>query len=817
VIIAALSFVAAAAAYLAWPDGRTRALVANLSLIWCSGFAAVSCAVASRRADPGAYRSAWAWMALAALAIFFAQLYTTAAAPRFPSIADLFQLAAYPFFLLAGSAMIRGTAPRLVGAELRLDLALLTVITGALVFEFLLKPLSAADTSGLGLYASLLWTAGGIAVLGVLLVQLVARPGRPSAASVLAVIGVSVFCAANVVYAPLTYQGIYRGGHVLGLGWDAGLLLTAAAAALAPPRPLPPPTTPSSSAYVVRLVALLLGVAGLATLAVTASLRPTGPELAVLTAVGIALLAARLVYSMRRDRRYAALLEAEVARQTTTLLDSLAATAVAERELRLVMAAVPDVIMLLDTEGRVLSQNEPARDWTSGPSRGEPARTVFDLLDATAAPLVREHLRAAFNGHVRRFEVTFTRDDKTRVVASILCAPVREGARITKVLALARDITDTRRAETQLRQSEKLVAMGQMVSGVAHEINNPAAIISGFAQTLLLEDLKQDHQDMVRMIHDEASRIGRITGNLLAFARMGSKERALVDLNDLVRRTFALRSYYFATLNIAVSLELEESHPQVWGHGGDLQQLLLNLLINAEHALTTTPGRRVITVRTRTDGEMVILVCEDTGPGIPPETKQRIFDPFFTTKAEGVGTGLGLSICYGIARDHGGRITVDSEPGKGATFTVFVPRDPRTQSRPASQTAIQAQGALTVLLVDDEPGIRKAVARYLNRRGMQVRTVADGAEALRLLRTEDFHVIVSDVRMPGVGGKEFLDALRRDRPELVSRLVFSSGDTAATDTAALLREAGVPSIVKPFDFAHLEQVIREVAAASSSV
>jgi signal transduction histidine kinase len=497
---------------------------------------------------------------------------------------------------------------------------------------------------------------------------------------------------------------------------------------------------------------------------------------------------------MRRDRRYAALLEAEVARQTTTLLDSLAATAAAERELRLVMEAVPDVIMLLDAEGRVLSRNEPARDWTSGPARGEPARPVFDLLDGGAASIMREHLRAAFNGHVRRFEVTFVREDKSRVVASILCAPVREGAKITKALVLARDITDTRRAETQLRQSEKLVAMGQMVSGVAHEINNPAAIISGFAQTLLLEDLKPDYQDMIRMMHDEASRIGRITGNLLAFARMGSKDRALVDLNDLVRRTFALRSYYFATLNIAVNLELDEENPQVWGHGGDLQQLLLNLLINAEHALTTTPGMRSITVRTQSEGDTVLLVCEDTGPGIPADIKHRIFDPFFTTKPEGVGTGLGLSICYGIARDHGGRITVESEPDKGATFTVVIPRDPRTQSRPAAQSAVQAQGALAVLFVDDEPGIRKAVARYLNRRGIQVRAVPDGAEALRLLRTEDFHVIVSDVRMPGVGGREFLAGLRRERPELVSRLVFSSGDVAArTRRPCCARRASRPS------------------------
>ena len=530
----------------------------------------------------------------------------------------------------------------------------------------------------------------------------------------------------------------------------------------------------------------------------------------------VAWLVARLYSVLQRSEAHSGLLEGEMARQTTTLLDSLAATATAERELRLVMEAMPDAIMLLDSEGKILSQNEPAREFTSAVG-DRPVTTVFDLLEPTAAPVMRDQLQAAFSGTVRAFEVPFTRE-RTRAVASVLCAPVRDGSQITKVLALIRDITDNRRAETQMRQAEKLMAMGQMVSGVAHEINNPAAIISGFAQTLLLEDLKPDQQEMMRMIHDEASRIGRITGNLLAFARAGSKDRSLVDVNEVVKRTFALRSYHFASLNITVSLELDAANPHVWGHGGDLQQLLLNLLINAEHALTSESGRRAITVRTHAEDETVRLECEDTGHGIPADIKHRVFDPFFTTKPEGVGTGLGLSICYGIVRDHGGRISVESEPGKGAAFTVILPRDPRTQNRPEQQPPrpTPARGSLTVLLVDDEPGLRKAVARYLNRKGIQVRAVAEGGEALKLVRTEDFDVIVSDIRMPGVGGRELLAGLRRDRPDLVGRLLFSSGDTAAPETAALLRESGVPSIVKPFDFARLEQVIRDIAAAKTS-
>src|SRR5207244_2779730 len=237
-----------------------------------------------------------------------------------------------------------------------------------------------------------------------------------------------------------------------------------------------------------------------------------------------------------------------------------------------------------------------------------------------------------------------------------------------------RDVTDQKRTESQLQQAEKLAAMGQLVSGVAHEINNPAAIISGFAQTLLLDDLKPEHREMVQMVYDEATRIGRITSNLLAFARAGGKQRALVDLNDIARRTFALRSYHLSTLNIALTLDLDPGDPKIWADASELQQMLLNLLINAEQALVTVDRARAITVRTRADEREARFEVADSGPGIPPEIRDKIFDPFFTTKPEGVGTGLGLSICYGIAQEHGGRIWVESEPKHGARFCIVVPR-----------------------------------------------------------------------------------------------------------------------------------------------
>src|SRR5256886_3805060 len=186
---------------------------------------------------------------------------------------------------------------------------------------------------------------------------------------------------------------------------------------------------------------------------------------------------------------------------------------------------------------------------------------------------------------------------------------------------------------------------------------------------------------MLQMMYDEPTRIGRITPSLLASARAGGQQRGLVDLNHMARRTFAMASYFLSTLNTTVALDLDPSEPKIGAAAAELQQMLLNLLTNAEQALLTVEQVRTITVRTRADESDTRLEIADSGPGIPAELRTRIFDPFFTTKPEGVGTGLGLSICYGIARDHGGRIWVESEAGGGARFCVLLPRDQREGPR----------------------------------------------------------------------------------------------------------------------------------------
>ncbi|HZH80178.1 MAG TPA: ATP-binding protein [Gemmatimonadales bacterium] len=833
--IAVGSFVAIVLAYLlSPPDRAVRAAVADVSWTWATFYAAVCCVAAARRHPSPDQRRAWWWMG-AGCALFLAgqlvrdsyELVAHVPLP-YPSLADAGYLSVYVCFLVAVTKLVGAEPRRRFDAGVLIDTVLVTLTAGALAYEFLLKPFSETGSRLAPLVTSIAWSIGGIAVLWAILVETV-RHTRVQAGTVAVLSALAVLCVTNAVYALASLRGTFQPGGAVDLGWDAGLMLLAMSAALAPTHSsTPDAAAPAVSGHVARVTAVVIGLAGIAAVAVSRAMSPE-PDAgsAILIALAVVVIAWRFTHSLRADWRYTQLLEEEVAAQTRSLMNSLAATAAAERNMRLLMDSVPDAIVVVDRDGRILESNGPVRTLGAlvGPAEH---RSLFDFLAPGAATAVREKLGAAFHGDPQRFDVPFIRSDGSQGVAAAHYAPIREGSGITRVLVLVRDITDQRRSESQFQQAEKLAAMGQLVSGVAHEINNPAAIISGFAQTLLLEDLKPEQGEMLQMIYDEATRIGRITSNLLAFARAGGKQRAFVDLNDLARRTFALRSYHLSTLNIALTLDLDPADPKIWADASELQQMLLNLLINAEQALVTVDGARAITVRTRADEREVRFEVADSGPGIPPEIRDKIFDPFFTTKPEGVGTGLGLSICYGIAQEHGGRIWVESEPKHGARFCIVLPREPgpvtRTASDAKASTGIAAPPAssggeaasdLRVLVVDDEDALRDALLRFLQRRGIAGEGASDGAAALRALRERPFDVIISDVRMPGMSGREFLDRLRRERPSLVPRLVFSTGDTFAPDTAALLRDSGVPTVTKPFDFAELERVIRDVAARAA--
>jgi len=805
--------------------GAARAAVADLGWTWASGFAALSALLVRQRLSDSAERRGLGWMA-AGCAVWCAGQLTWdlgdlvfGDVTRARVFADVGYVAIYPCLIVAAVALIRTQPRRDVGVEGTLDALIVTFTSVAVAYELLVRDALDRLNRASAVDMSILCGLGAIALLWTIVFGALYRTRLPRAAGTLALGGLLVFAASNVAYAGIVLSGRVIPGQVIDLGWNAAFLTIAAATGLTPRHPGAVLPGAGNSTLAPRLLALAVGVGGLLWLAVSAILTPQ-PELrvAIIVTVGGLLLAVRLAYALFADQRYATLLEREVERQTRSLIDSLDATAAAERSLRLVMDAVPDSIITLDRDGRPLDLNPAAWQLAAVAAGPRPGQSIFDGLEGDAARITRENLDAAFRGEVRRFEAPFRRSDGVPGVSAVLYAPVREGGEIRRVIALARDISEQRRTELQLQQSERLAAMGQLVGGVAHEINNPAAIISGFAQTLLRETLPDAQREMIEMIRDEATRIGRITSNLLAFARAGGKERTLVDLNEIVRRTHALRSYHLSTLNVAVALELDATDPLVWANGPELQQMLLNLLINAEQAVADRAEGRAIVLRTATAEHDVRIDVQDTGPGVPRENQKKIFDPFFTTKSEGAGTGLGLSICYGIVKEHGGRIWVDSDPGHGATFSVSLPRDPRTVRAPAASPAAPPTPpptALRVLLVDDEAGLRNAATRYLEQVGITVDPAGDGSAGLELVARSRYDVIVCDVRMPGMDGGEFIAHLRRDHPELLGRLILSTGDTFDPDTAALLRDAAVPTLVKPFDFESLERLIRETAAGAA--
>ena len=808
-----------------------REAVADAALTWSAALAVISCLIARHRLRDGPDASPWGWLAGGCGVWLLGQVFWDYAevahhgAPGYPSLADIGLFGAYFCFVGAMVGLGRTRPHRRLDAELAIDLLMVTFTLTAFAYQFLFAPFFGAADGGAALATSVGWAAGGFAVCWLLLSEMV-RQTAPLAGAAPVAIGLALFSVTNVLNGVFASTGAFPPYNLLDLGWIAGFLVMAGAAGRAVPLPrsVPSGNTPSptlSAQPASRTIALLVSVAALMAVAISGALAgEASPATSTLIAVGGVIIVARFFYALNTEHRLAARLEQAVADQTHSLSAALDAASRAQQSLRHLMEAMPDVILVLDAAGVIVDSNLAGRPGIAGPGESLLGRNAFEMVPPDARALARPHFDAALEGSVRQFELPYTRPEQAARLFAILLAPVRAAGEAPRVIVLSRDVTEQRRTETQLQQAEKLAAMGQLVSGVAHEINNPAAIISGFAQTMLLDELSSDHREMAQMIYEEAGRIGQITQNLLAFARGGGRQRGLVDVNDVVRRTVVLREYHLSTRNIEVKLDLDDAEPTVWANRSQLQQTLLNLLINAEQALEGVTATRRIRCRTRGASDMVRIDVEDSGPGIPPGVRDRIFDPFFTTKTEGVGTGLGLSICYGIVREHGGRITANSIPEGGARFTVELPRDARepapAEASRASVPHAEPQPGPAVLLVEDEPALRRALSEYLLRQGIVVHAVAEGTAALAALTHRRFDVILSDVRMPGMGGREFVERLRRDHPETRPHLVFLTGDTLAPDTAALVAETGVPVMAKPLDFGALERLLRTVAQSGGA-
>jgi PAS domain S-box-containing protein len=396
---------------------------------------------------------------------------------------------------------------------------------------------------------------------------------------------------------------------------------------------------------------------------------------------------------------------------------------------------------------------------------------------------------------------------------------------VAGVVVHARDISERKQVEERfqhqqevLAQSEKLAAMGSLLAGVAHELNNPLSVVVVEAGLLREEAKDRPLAEAARKITQAAERCARIVHNFLALAHQHPPERTQVNLNAIVEETVELLAYPLRVDNIEVHLQLAENLPTLWADLHQLHQVVMNLVTNAHQALREIPPPRWLTFTTWADAERrhVALQVVDTGPGIPAELQTRIFEPFFTTKPVGIGTGLGLSLCRGILEEHGGTILVHSQPGQGASFLVEVPvgMAPTTAAEPsisAEQSSVQGQA---ILIVDDEAGIRNALAHLLRRDGYDVDTASNGRLALAKLQERAFDVILCDLRMPELDGPAVYRELARHRPQLLRRIIFLTGDTMGAETREFLAQTGVLRLTKPFTTAEARRAVRQALQTS---
>jgi PAS domain S-box-containing protein len=380
------------------------------------------------------------------------------------------------------------------------------------------------------------------------------------------------------------------------------------------------------------------------------------------------------------------------------------------------------------------------------------------------------------------------------------------------------DVTDRKQAEAELassrealHQTEKLTALGSLLAGVSHELNNPLAIVVG--EALILEEDTEGTPlaPAAGRIKRAAERCSRIVQTFLAMARQRKPERHAVDAARLAAGALELTAYGLRTMGVRVEQDFAEGLPPIWGDPDQLHQVLVNIIVNAQQAMQDSPGERALAVRTRPGSSpgTVSIEIADNGPGVPPNLRERIFEPFFTTKPHGVGTGVGLSFCQGIVQGHGGTLTlVPSQTG--AVFRLDLPAADGASAAPPAP-ASQPGGSRRkgrALVVDDEPELGRTLATLLEREGYAVEVAEGGRAALARLAAGDYDVVLSDLRMPDVDGPALYAWIEANRPALRERIAFVTGDTLGTSAARFLARVDRPVVEKPFT----RQTIRDLLA-----
>ncbi|AVO46771.1 hybrid sensor histidine kinase/response regulator [Phreatobacter cathodiphilus] len=498
----------------------------------------------------------------------------------------------------------------------------------------------------------------------------------------------------------------------------------------------------------------------------------------------------------------------------------LAALNVAEAINTAIIKTSIDPIMVVDEEGVLIDLN-PAAMATFGYSRsnsvGRPISELIippSLRQAHAEGMARYTASGISRVLDQRLTLEAQRADGSVIPIELTISEIRLPQRRVFTAHL-RDLSQAREAERQmeqqrerLHQAEKLSAMGSLLAGVAHELNNPLAIL--VAQSTLLMETASDagQKRRAERIHAAADRAGRIVKSFLAMARQRPEKRETTQLNDLVRSAADMLAYGLRSHDVTLDLDLDPNLPVIVADQDFIGQVVANLVINAQHALVDMEPPRVVSIATRRKNGHVRLVVSDNGPGVPDAIAGRIFDPYFTTKPAGVGTGIGLSICKSIIESHGGSIALDRSEEGGARFTVLLPAALPPAPAEAPEEPARPEG-LTILVVDDEADVRASLAEMLELFGHRILPAQTAREALEEGAIQAADLVFVDLRMPGIDGLKFRDRAVALNPRLADRVVIMTGD-AVEGPGAIERHAGdetIPVMEKPFTLADVRRIL----------
>jgi PAS domain S-box-containing protein len=488
----------------------------------------------------------------------------------------------------------------------------------------------------------------------------------------------------------------------------------------------------------------------------------------------------------------------------------------------------PDMVAVFDRDKRFTYVSPRVREVLGVEPKDFIGQPIGWRSDPENAAELRNMLDSVISGVKNQATLEFrTRhaggDRKTmRVNAAPL---LDESGKLTGVVASVRDITELELAIANSSQQEKFAAMGQMLTGAAHELNNPLTAILGVSDLLRESATDQLFRRQANLVYDQARRAAAIVQSLLAFSRPPSQNRPQLRLDEILRQALKLQEASLRQKNIAVALDFPNGIPRVEGDSKLLVQVFVNIITNAEKAISDCRDHGSLSISAALVGNRVRVSLTDDGPGISPGDVGKIFDPFFTTKRPGGNPGLGLTICLAIVKEHGGTIEVQSSPGSNATFSVYLPAAPGSASgtmEAASALAkdpavgLETLRGRSVLVVDDEEGIREIVEGGLSARGMQVETSGSAEAALSCLASHLPDVVISDFHLPGLTGQQFFDQVLARFGDAAPSFVFITGDLMDSREGSAWGNRSASILQKPFQISGLADHLVKVLGAKTS-